>query len=199
VQYLQYEVTGSDGTLTTALVRFFQGGSGGQVEWCVSDEENGVVFIGEEPYGLWKYDAEPGGSNEGTLVDSVDGNFYADVEGVTLVNGKTKDDGFLILSFQGVSAYNIYNRAAPHEYRMTSTIKQTQDGKIDDVTNTDGVVAVGGRLNADFPGGVLVVHDDVNQEPDGSRNPLAAGKIVSLEKVLGKLLDGVDTEWNPRV
>ncbi|KAI5858996.1 hypothetical protein BZA05DRAFT_366582 [Tricharina praecox] len=197
-EYLQYELTSSNGTLATTLVRTFQGGSGGQVEGCVSDDENGVVFIGEEPYGLWRYDAEPDDSNEGTLVDSVDGNFYADVEGVTLVYGKSKDDGYIIVSCQGVSAYNVYNRAAPHEFQMTFTIKQTEDGKIDGVTNTDGVTAVGRALNADFPGGVLVVHDDVNQEPDGSKNPLAAFKIVSLENVLGELLDGVDTEWDPR-
>jgi len=82
----------------------------------------------------------------------------------------------------GASARTTSTTAAPHGYRVTFTIKQTQDGKIDGATNTDGVTAVGGRLNADFPGGVLVAHDDVNQEPDGSRNPLVAFKIVGLEK-----------------
>src|SRR5262249_26589812 len=51
-EYLQYELSWVDNALQTALVRNFTGGSGGQVEGCVSDETNGWVFIGEEPYGL---------------------------------------------------------------------------------------------------------------------------------------------------
>ena len=38
-RYLQYELTSTkNGTLETTLVRDFTGGSGGQVEGCVTDE-----------------------------------------------------------------------------------------------------------------------------------------------------------------
>ena len=30
-----------------------RGTSGGQVEGCVAADENGWIFIGEDPYGLW--------------------------------------------------------------------------------------------------------------------------------------------------
>ncbi|KAJ0413787.1 hypothetical protein BJY00DRAFT_321544 [Aspergillus carlsbadensis] len=202
-QYLQYELTASsNGTLHTTLVREFTAGTGGQPEGCVPDEENGYIFLGEEPYGLWRYDAEPSGSDEGTLVAKTgDGTLFADVEGVTLLPGKTAEQGFVIVSTQGVSAYSVYRRAAPHEHVMTFTIGESADGKIDGVTNTDGVTAVGTKLNADFPHGLVVVHDDANQLAGGGTAELASFKLVSLEDVLGGiegLLDEVDAEWDPR-
>ncbi|KAL4866833.1 hypothetical protein BDV12DRAFT_210291 [Aspergillus spectabilis] len=205
-QYLQYELTSlRNGTLSTTLVREFAGGSGGQPEGCVPDEENGFIFLGEEPYGLWRYDAEPTGSPNGTLVAKVgDGTLNADVEGVTLVPGKTADTGLLIVSNQGVSAYTVYRRAAPHEHVLTFTIGATDNGTVDGVTNTDGVAAVGAALNADFPHGLVVVHDDANQLEGGGAAELASFKLVSLLDVLGsteegkELLKEVDAGWDPR-
>ena len=207
--YLQYELTSTeDGTLATTLVRLFRGGTGGQVEGCVVDEQNGWLILGEEPYGLWRYSAEPpsdldsGEENDtavGYLIDSIDGNLFADVEGVTLVYGSNSSSGLILVSCQGMSAYNIYERAAPHKFVGQFTIRTSEDGRFDGVTNTDGIAAVGTALNADFPRGLVVVHDDVNEAPDGSVNEQAAFKLVSLADVLSQeLLALVDPEWNPR-
>ena len=206
-RYLQYELTStSNGTLETTLVRDFTGGSGGQVEGCVTDEQNGWIFLGEEPSALWRYSAEPDSEEEGYKVAYVgDGTMHAEVEGVTLVVGDAPDKGFVIVSNQGVSSYNIYRRAEPHEYVATFTISESSDGQIDAVTNTDGVTAVGTALGKDFPRGLLVVHDDSNEFPDGSTSDESSFKLVSLEKVLGAealaemgLLDEVDASWDPR-
>uniref|UniRef100_L2GAU9 3-phytase n=1 Tax=Colletotrichum fructicola (strain Nara gc5) TaxID=1213859 RepID=L2GAU9_COLFN len=206
-RYLQYELTSTpNGTLQTALVRDFQGGSGGQVEGCVTDEENGWIFLGEEPSALWRYDAEPDSTEPGLRIAYVgDGHTYADVEGVTLVYGVTKDQGYVLVSNQGVSSYNVYRRAAPHEYVTTFTITKSADGQVDAVSNTDGITAVGTQLNKDFPHGLVVVHDDANQFPNGSTSTEASFKLVSLEKILGaealkslNLLDDVDANWDPR-
>ncbi|KAI8245443.1 3-phytase [Colletotrichum sp. SAR 10_99] len=206
-RYLQYELTSTpNGTLQTALVRDFQGGSGGQVEGCVTDEENGWIFLGEEPSALWRYDAEPDSTEPGLRIAYVgDGHTYADVEGVTLVYGVAKDQGYVLVSNQGVSSYNVYRRAAPHEYVTTFTITKSADGQVDAVSNTDGITAVGTHLNKDFPHGLVVVHDDANQFPDGSTSTEASFKLVSLEKILGaealkslNLLDDVDANWDPR-
>lgn len=202
--YLQYELTSSpNGTLQTTLVREFQGGSGGQVEGCVADEENGWVFIGEEPSALWRYGAEPDDVSEGVLVGKVgDGTLFGDVEGVTLVQGKTKEEGFVLVSCQGVSAYSVYKRSSPHEYVGAFTITKSSDGGVDAVTNTDGIAAVGVALGDEFPFGLVVVHDDANELPDGTTSAEASFKMVSLERVLRGLGDGllgeVDTEWDPR-
>jgi 3-phytase len=213
-EYLQYELTATgNGTLVTTLVRSFRAGSGGQVEGCVADEGNGYLFIGEEPHALWRYDAEPTtttGSSppEGVAIATVgDGHLRADVEGVTLVYGKTEDEGFIIVSNQGVSAYNVYRRKAPHEFVMTFTITQSGDGGVDAVSNTDGITAVGAGLGARFPKGLVVVHDDSNQLPGvgNGTSPEASFKLVPLERVLGAegvealgLLEEVDREWDPR-
>ncbi|KDN60188.1 putative phytase [Colletotrichum sublineola] len=206
-RYLQYELTStSNGTLHTTLVRDFTGGSGGQVEGCVTDEDNGWIFLGEEPSALWRYGAEPDSREAGLRIAYVgDGHTYADVEGVTLVYGAKPDQGYVIVSNQGVSAYNVYKRAEPHEYVTTFTITKSSDGKVDAVSNTDGITAVGTRLGKDFPHGLFVTHDDANQLPDGSTSDEASFKLVSLERILGSdalrslnLLDDVDASWNPR-
>lgn len=204
-RYMQYELTATaNGTLSTKLVREFVGGSGGQVEGCVSDEDNGWLILGEEPSALWRYDAEPDGSNEGYRVAFVgDGKLFGDVEGVTMVYGKTRDEGFIIVSGQGVSAYNVYRRAHPHDYVLTFTITDSADGKIDHVTNTDSLAAVGVNLGSEFPRGLLVVHDDSNELPGGGASDQASYKLVPLDKILvtqdiETLLDQVDPDWNPR-
>lgn len=206
---LQYELTAAqDDSLSTTLVRSFTAGSGGQVEGCVVDDESGFLFIGEEAEGLWRYDAEPtAASDEGYKVASVatypdhqPGDLYADVEGVTLVYGKSSSDGFILVSCQGVSAYNIYERAPPHAFVETFTITRSTDGSIDAVSNTDGITAVGTGLNDRFPSGLVVVHDDSNELPEGGASEEASFKLVSLADVLrnGDLLSRVDTEWDPR-
>ena len=207
-EYLQYSLTSSpNGTLSTTLIRQFIAGSGGQVEGCVTDEENGFLFVGEEPEGLWRYDAEPdNASPEGVKVASVAtypnhkaGDLYSDVEGVTLVPGKTASEGFLMVSCQGVSGYNVYERAPPHAFVQTFTITNSADGSVDHVTNTDGIAVVGNRLNALFPAGLVVVHDDANELAGGGTSEEASFKLVSLADVLKReLLDKVDKEWDPR-
>jgi 3-phytase len=183
-------------------------GSGGQVEGCVTDEENGFLFVGEEPEGLWRYEAEPDvASPKGVKIASVAtysdhklGDLYSDVEGATLVPGKSATEGYLIVSCQGVSAYNVYERPPPHAFLQIFTITDSPDGSVDHVTNTDGIAVVGNRLNAAFPAGLVVVHDDANELKGGGTSEEASFKLVSLADVLGgELLEKVDKEWDPRV
>ncbi|CAG8971149.1 hypothetical protein HYALB_00010124 [Hymenoscyphus albidus] len=206
-EYLQYSLKSTlNGTLSTNLVRSFIGGSGGQVEGCVTDEENGYIFIGEEPSALWRYDAEPETSTpEGTKIASVStysdfkpGYLYSDVEGVTFIPGKNSTQGYIIVSCQGVSAYNVYERAPPHAFVKTFTIVNSKGG-VDHVSNTDGITAVGNRLNEQFPSGLIVVHDDSNELATGGTSDEASFKLVGLSDVLDELeLGNIDPEWNPR-
>ncbi|KAI6093209.1 3-phytase [Hypoxylon rubiginosum] len=200
-EYLQFELAWADNALQTTFVRNFTGGSGGQVEGCVSDEANGWVIIGEEPHALWRYGAEPDDdSSAGVIIGEVgDGHMYADIEGVTLVEGATVDQGFILVSQQGVSAYNVYRRAAPHEYVETFTIYENVEKGVDAVTNTDGIAAVGAALGDAFPHGLIIVHDDANQLPEGGTSDEASFKLVSLGDVLGpELMQEVDRNWDPR-
>ncbi|KAF2186304.1 thermostable phytase [Zopfia rhizophila CBS 207.26] len=186
--YLQYELTSTaNGTLQTQLMRSFTGGSGGQVEGCVSDDEAGYLFLGEEPEGIWRYDAEPDAPSTGLQIAKVgDGKLSADVEGLTLIPGKDGINGFLFVSSQGISAYLVYQRALPHKYVMTFTIVDNEKGMVDHVSNTDGIAAVGNKLNADFPSGLFVTHDDANELSEGGTASEASFKLVSLADILGE-------------
>lgn len=191
-EYLQYELTStSNGTLQTTLVRTFTGGSGGQVEGCVADDEAGYLFLGEEPEGIWRYDAEPDDSDTGVQIAKVgDGKLAADVEGLTLVPAADSSAGYLFVSSQGISSYLVYERAPPHNYVMTFTIVDNEETGVDHVSNTDGISAVGNKLNDDFPTGLFVTHDDANELGDGGTAEEASFKLVSLEDILGKNLAG---------
>jgi 3-phytase len=165
-QYLQYELFAStNGTLQTSLVRNINGGSGLQVEGC----------------------AEPDGSNEGLQFAKVgDDGLQADVEGLTLVTAKNGTGGYIMVSSQGMSAYLVYERAPPHKYVTTFTIVDNDEKGIDHVTNTDGLAAVPNRLNADFPRGLIVTHDDANELAEGGTSAEASFKLMSLVDVLGE-------------
>lgn len=200
-EYLQYEVNWDfeAGAISTTPVRSFMAGGGGQVEGCVVDNDKGWLFLGEEPKALWRYDAEPNGSaSQAVKVAEVsDGTLHADVEGVTIIQGKN-GKGFLLVSTQGVSAYNVYQLEEPHDYVMTFTIGENLSKQIDAVSNTDGITAVGTALGNDFPSGLIVVHDDANQLPDAGTSAEASFKLVSLADVLPDNLLGGLGEWDPR-
>lgn len=202
--YLQYELTSSNNTLQTKLVRQFKIGTGTQPEGCVVDDDNEVIFIGEEQVGMWKYNANPEvGASKRVLVDTVDkavgGKMDADVEGMALIYGKSKRDGFLIVSMQGVSGYNVYKRQAPHDFVLRFSIGDNKQAGIDHVTNTDGVAAVGTALGRTFGEGLIVVHDDANELKGGGTDANASFKLVSLADILKGKLDGqADHAWNPR-
>ncbi|XP_014558823.1 hypothetical protein COCVIDRAFT_93669 [Bipolaris victoriae FI3] len=188
-QYLQYELTSSsNGTLKSTLVREFQGGSGGQVEGCVSDDSAGYVFISEEGLGIWRYEAEPNGSKTGVQIAKIgdESGLQADAEGLTLVPAKSGPDGYIMVSSQGISSYIIYERAPPHAYVSRFTIVDNKKKGIDHVSNTDGIAAVGNALNKDFPRGLFVTHDDANELAEGGTAKEASFKLVSLVDILGE-------------
>jgi len=217
-EYLQFRISGtlsgSTGKpeLTSTLVRRFFAGSGEQVEGCVVDDENSLLLLGEEPFGLWAYPAEPdtNATSEAYLIDDINGNLDADVEGVALIPGPTRETGYILVSVQGMSAYNIYQRAAPHTFVMSFSLGDSEDGMVDRVANTDGITATGVDLGIEeFQYGVVVVHDDINQKASGGVDEEASFKIVGVEGILGNtdalgkdrvkmLLADVGRHWDPR-
>ncbi|KAF8453198.1 hypothetical protein BDZ91DRAFT_802402 [Kalaharituber pfeilii] len=196
------------------LVRTFTIGDGtSQPEACVVDDENALLFAGEEAAGIWVFPAEPTNTTAPYLLDSVaspqpGSAIAADIEGIALVHGPTRATGYLIVSAQGTSTYLVYDRAYPHTYRFAFSIPESRG--VDEVTNTDGVAAVGAALGEEWPLGVVVVHDDVNEVPggEGADEGGASFKIVSGEEVWGNAVwqgveganwrENIDTSWDPR-
>ncbi|MCD4831150.1 MAG: phytase [Anaerohalosphaeraceae bacterium] len=195
---LYYFVTAKDGTIrqfeltehdSTGLIEYTLARAvfdvGGQVEGAVADDENNLVYFGEEDAGVWRYDAKPGGSNTGTQIVSVNtGELVADVEGLSMYY--TSDgDGYLLVSSQGNSKIIVYERTGSH----------TELGAfhVNNVSETDGIDVINVNLGASYDEGLFVLHDGEN---DGSVP--TNWKYVSWGGIANALNLTVDTAWNPR-
>jgi 3-phytase len=117
-----------------------------QSEGCVADDERGVLYVGEEERGIWRFDADPDASPEGVLIDELNEHLEEDVEGLTLAGP------FLIVSSQGSSTFPVYR---DDEYIASFRVPDT-DG-VDGATGTDGIAA---HVGLDL----LVVHDANNAD-----------------------------------
>lgn len=140
-----------------------------QLEGCVFDEVNGLLFVGEEDHGLWSV-AYREDTPVPTLIDSVGGpsGLVADVEGVSIWRGKT-GEGWVVASAQKDNRFVVYDRKAPHTHRGSFSIVANDALGIDEVTHTDGLDVFSGAL-PDFPRGVLVVQDDGNPRSGENQN-----------------------------
>ena len=125
--------------------------NGGESEGCVFDDENLTLFISEENLRgnlkAHKFDKDFNLTGEPFLIDSREANIVGDPEGVTVYK-TDQSKGFIILSSQGDSKFNIYNRQQPYEFIKSFKISSTKD--IDGVSDTDGIDAVSVNLNCNF-------------------------------------------------
>jgi 3-phytase len=145
------------GIVGAAKVRSFSVGS--IVEGCVADDELGFVYLSEEKVGVWKFPAEPEGGREGTLVARVgEHGLAADVEGLTLYSA-AGGRGYLIVSSQGNHTFKVYERSGENRYVLTIDPSR---GRIDDVSETDGIAVTNCATSPEFAQGVFVVHDGAN-------------------------------------
>lgn len=144
---------------------------GSITEGAVIDDQTRTLYLSQELVGLWRLPLDPDQGNKPELVDIVapKGNLAPDVEGVALWRGPGTA-GYIIVSAQGESRFNVYDREAPHRYRGTFRIVDNADAKIDGVTTTDGLDASSVPLGPDFPRGILVVQDDLNTQPDATQD-----------------------------
>ncbi|MFM6039942.1 MAG: phytase [Sphaerospermopsis kisseleviana] len=179
-----------------------------QTEGMVADQETGFLYIGQENVGIWKYDAEPNGSNTGILIDQVKdlggSNLVADVEGLTIYYG-ANGTGYLLASSQGDNTFAVYNREGNNEFLGRFAIGN--NGAIDSVQESDGADVINVPLGANFPFGLFVTQDGNNDpaklvEDDGElENVNSNFKFVPWENIVNTLPDilKIDTiSYDPR-
>ncbi|MFB9326730.1 phytase [Paenibacillus aurantiacus] len=170
------------GQVTGKLVRSFQLAT--QSEGIVADDEYGTLYIAEEDYAIWKYDAEPSGSKKPlATVDIADGRrLQDDIEGLTLYYGKD-GTGYLIASSQGSNSYAVYDRQGSNPFLARFAIG---DGETADGTSeTDGIDVISFGLGSDYPYGMFVSQDDRNME--GSKQLNQNFKLVGWEQIAAGL------------
>lgn len=149
-----------------------------QLEGCVFDETQGVIFIGEEAFGLWAYPyGDP--AAEPYSVDRIEDSngLVADVEGVSVY--WVPEGGYIIASAQEADRYVVYDRLPPHAPRGIFSITSNADGSIDAVSHTDGLDVVSSALPG-YPHGLLVVQDDGNPRSGVDQN----FKLVSWADII---------------
>ena len=159
--------------------------NGGESEGCVYDDLNRTLFISEEEVrGVLKaYRLDDSFDfSEPYIVDSREGQIGGDPEGVSLYK-TPNNSGYLILSSQGDSKFNLYDRNYPYDYITSFRIGSSKS--IDNVTDTDGIETINYNLSEEYPEGIMIAQDGLNK--DGYRTKRQNFKIVSFKDVLDAL------------
>ena len=148
------------GKITASVVRTMTiPANGGKAEGLVIDRETGTLYVGQENFGIYKFDAEVNGGNSYTVVDRVkngSGKLQSDVEGLTIDYSNNN----LIASSQGNSTFVIYDRQGNNQ--LVDTFNIGDGNGIDGVQDTDGLDILNHNLGGEFSEGLLVVQDGQN-------------------------------------
>lgn len=162
------------GKVDAKRVRGFKLGS--QLEGCAADDELGLLYVGEEAKGVWKFGAEPDASSSGAMIAEagLGKPLTPDVEGIAIARTGA-GTGYLIVSSQGSNSYVVLRREGNNEYVRSFRIV---DGPVDGVQETDGLDVTTADLGGEFSSGLLVVHDGINEKA------FQNFKLVPLKAVL---------------
>jgi 3-phytase len=173
INQVQLDLSGA--TPTSQIVRTMKLGT--QSEGCVVDDATGMLYVGEEDVGLWRFDVAPTGSATPTMVARADGkNLVADTEGVAFADDP-KVGRFIIVSSQGDNAYSVY-RADDDTYVGRFRIGP---GNVGATEETDGIEAIVGDFGSAYPGGLFIAQDGYNA--GGAQN----FKLVAWEDIKSAL------------
>ncbi|MEE4257430.1 MAG: phytase [Bacteroidales bacterium] len=169
---------GDNMKIQAELVRSFE--VGGLTEGCVADDELGVLYIGQEDHGIWRYHAEPDMGNERTAVDDFNNpKLAADIEGLTIYYG-ANGSGYLIASSQGNNSYAVYSRTEPNEYLGSFRIIDEKGG-IDGTEDTDGIDVINLSMDEQYPHGFFIAQDGYNYEK--GQKTTQNFKMISWKKI----------------
>ncbi|MDX9883609.1 MAG: phytase [Prolixibacteraceae bacterium] len=158
----QWELFSADTLVDARIVRSFRLNT--KVEGMVADDENQTLFIGKEVNGIWTFDAEPDGDENGSQIEKSseadNENIGFDIEGLAIYY-LPDGAGYLLASSQGNYSYAVYERKIPCRYIGSFRIT---DGVVDGVEETDGIDIFSFPLNGDFKHGLVVVQDGYNYD-----------------------------------
>lgn len=173
----QWNVVATANGVELEFMRTYQ--ANGQVEGMVTDEQRGLLFVGEEDGGIFVYkidSEEPRMRIEWSGEENPDLKY--DIEGLALYQGQN-GNSYLIASSQGNFRYAVFEGAGDYGYLGYFAIG---DGEYTDgVEETDGLDIFSTSLGDDFPNGMFIVQDGFNKE-NGEAVPQNF-KMVRWEKV----------------
>ncbi|MEX2570192.1 MAG: phytase [Gemmatimonadota bacterium] len=191
--FRQWELVAEGDGIAIRQVRDFQVDT--QAEGCAADDIAGALYVAEEDVALWRYDAEPDGGDQATLVGSVEElpDLQDDLEGITVYHGMG-GAGYLIVSNQGANTYSVFDLEGDNPYVGTFAIAPDGAAGIDGTSDSDGVQVISTALGPGFPAGLFVAQDGANEMPDENQN----FKLVRWDAIADAV--GLETfeGWDPR-
>lgn len=146
-----------------------------QLEGCVADDENDLLYLGMENLGVWKIDTNH--VNRASLIFEVQKSKHLkhakdfpvhvpravnDIEGITLYKTDSNQNGALIVSVQGINEYAVLDRQT-NQYLGSFEV----DFPFDPVTETDGIT-VSSKPIGEFKDGLMILHDHHNTDQRGN-------------------------------
>ncbi len=173
----QWELFQADNKIDAKLVRSFSVET--QTEGMVADDETGILYLGHEVAGIWKFDAEPYGSTKGVFIENSseeNPNIKYDIEGLAIYDSGN-GEGFLVASSQGNYSFAVFERQGDNKYLGSFRIV---NGEVDGAEETDGIEITSVPLPG-FPKGLLVVQDGYNY--DKKKKKSQNFKLVDWENV----------------
>lgn len=153
--------------LQVSLLREFSVDS--QPEGCAADDQQHLLFVGEEMRGVWRMSTDPQ-LTEMTLIDEVGtGALVADVEGMDIYR-RSEDEAYLVVSSQGDFTYAVYQAQGDYAYLGSFQIVANEVSGIDGAQETDGLALTAANLGSGLGSGALVVQDGFNRMPRDRQN-----------------------------
>jgi 3-phytase len=135
-----------------------------QPEGIVSDDAAGMIYVGEEDAGIWRFPGDPAQPPRGDLVVPIPSPCLPrdDVEGLAIHDSPA--GRFLIASAQGIHRAAIFdlNAALGPDGLPCRGLVEIAAGAVDGVTETDGLDVTAAALPG-HPQGALVMMDDQNE------------------------------------
>lgn len=151
-----------------------------QPEGMVADDQNHVLYVGEEDKGIWRINLL---TNEAPVLlqnSSTDNpNIAFDIEGLALFAGSAPTSGYLIASSQGNFSYAIFERMPPNKY--VGSFQVVDSHTLDGTQETDGIEVLNYPLNDDFRHGIFIAQDGFNF--DGETLSTQNFKLVKWEDI----------------
>lgn len=156
-----------------------------QTEGMVCDDLLGVLYVGEEESGIWKFDSAPNGAIEGTLINESkvanNASITYDLEGLSIYY-LDETTGYLIASSQGNHSYAVFEREGTNKYLGSFSLEGND--RIDGVEETDGLDVINLPLGERFESGLFVAQDGYNFKTSKNEEGESQNfKIVSWSKI----------------
>ncbi len=162
-QHYLLDTTGKE--IKASKVREFRVSS--QPEGCVVDDENGLLYFGEEAAGVWQVSAAPSKALP-RMIAPINETFVADVEGMGIY--RLNGERYLVVSSQGNNSFAVFALDENTRYLGSFMIAMDTSLGIDGVSETDGLEVLSTPLGEQFPNGLMVVQDGRNNLPSGPQN-----------------------------